>query len=108
MSDFESETIGAGVSFGFPVTDNTGLQLRYRLQSDEINVEDTPIVIIEDTGALATEDVLVDQNNPQTPDDPSDDTAIPVAVSPDTVPLPDGAIIVDQCSPLFLFRHDDL
>ncbi len=104
VSDFESETIGAGVNFGFPVTDNTGLQLRYRLQSDEINVEDTQLVIVEATGALATEDVLVDRNNPQTPDDPSDDTTISVPVSPDTVPLPDGTVIVDQCSPLFSFR----
>lgn len=104
VSDFESETIGAGVNFGFPVTDNTGLQLRYRLQSDEINVEDTPLVIVEATGALALEDVLVDQNNPQTPNDPSDDTTISLPVPVDTVPLPDGTIIVDQCSELFAFR----
>ena len=104
VSDFESETIGTGVSFGFPVTDNTGLQLRYRLQSDEINVENTSVVIVEDTGELATEDVLIDQNNPTTPDDPSDDTAIPFPISPDTVPLPDGTIVVDQCSTLFSFR----
>ncbi|MCR9194411.1 MAG: outer membrane protein assembly factor BamA [Hyphomonas sp.] len=104
VSDFESETIGAGVNFGFPVTDNTGLQLRYRLQSDEINVEDTPLVIVEATGALALEDVLVDQNNPQTPNDPSDDTTISLPVPVDTVPLPDGTIIVDQCSDLFAFR----
>lgn len=104
VSDFESETIGAGFSFGFPVTDNTGLQLRYRLQSDEINVEDTPLVIVEATGALATEEVLVDQNDPQTPDDPSDDTTFTVPVPIDTVPLPAGTIIVDQCSELFSFR----
>ena len=81
VSDFESETIGAGMSFGFPVTDNTGLQLRYRLQSDEINVEDTPLVIFEDGGALATEEVLIDRNIPATPDDPSDDTPVQVAYS---------------------------
>nr|WP_070959696.1 outer membrane protein assembly factor BamA [Hyphomonas sp. Mor2] len=104
VSDFESETIGAGVNFGFPVTDNTGLQLRYRLQSDEINVEDTPLVIVESTGALATEDILIDQNIPATPDDPSDDTLVPVPVPIDRVPLPDGTIIVDQCSELFAFR----
>lgn len=104
VSDFESETIGAGVNFGFPVTDNTGLQLRYRLQSDEINVEDTPLVIVESTGALATEDVLIDRNNPQTPDDPSDDTSVAVPIPIDRTPLPAGTIIVDQCSEQFAFR----
>jgi outer membrane protein insertion porin family len=104
VSDFESETIGAGVNFGFPVTDNTGLQLRYRIQSDEINVEDTPLLILESTGALATEEVLVDRNVPATPDDPSDDTPIQVPIPVDRVPLPDGTIIVDQCSELYAFR----
>lgn len=104
VSDFESETIGAGVNFGFPVTDNTGLQLRYRLQSDEINVEDTQIVIVESTGALATENILVDQNNPATPNDPSDDTSVAVPVPIDRMPLPAGTVIVDQCSEQFSFR----
>ena len=104
VSDFESETIGAGFNFGFPVTENTGLQLRYRLQSDEINVEDTQIVILDATGALATEEQLIDLNNPQTPDDPSDDTAVQVPIPIDRVPLPAGTSIVDQCSPLFLFQ----
>jgi outer membrane protein insertion porin family len=104
VSDFESETIGAGINFGFPVTENTGLQLRYRIQSDEINVEDTNIVIFEDTGALATEEVFIDQNNPQTPDDPSDDTPITVPIPADRTPLPDGTLIVDQCSDLYSFR----
>ncbi|NQY96777.1 MAG: outer membrane protein assembly factor BamA [Henriciella sp.] len=104
VSDFESETIGAGVSFGFPVTDNTGLQLRYRLQSDEINVEDTQLVIFEDGGGLATEEILIDRNIPATPDDPSDDTAVQVPIPIDRTPLPDGTIIVDQCSPLYAFR----
>lgn len=104
VSDFESETIGAGINFGFPVTEATGLQLRYRLQSDEINVEDTPILIFEDTGALATEEQFIDQNNPQTPDDPSDDTPITVPIPVDRVPLPDGTLVVDQCSDLYSFR----
>lgn len=104
VSDFESETIGAGVNFGFPVTDNTGLQLRYRLQSDEINVEDTPLLILESTGALATEEILIDQNIPATPDDPSDDTPIQVPIPVDRTPQPAGTLIVDQCSELFAFR----
>jgi len=104
VSDFESETIGAGVSFGFPVTDNTGLQLRYRIQSDEINVEDTPLLILESTGGLATEEILVDQNIPPTPDDPSDDTPFQVPIPFDRTPQPDGTLVVDQCSELYAFR----
>jgi len=104
VADFESETIGAGINFGFPVTENTGLQLRYRLQSDEINVEDTSILIFEDTGELATEEILVDRNIPPTPDDPSDDTVLLNPIPIDRIPMPPGTIIVDQCSELFSFR----
>ncbi len=104
VSDFESETIGAGINFGFPVTENTGLQLRYRLQSDEINVEDTPLVIVDSTGALATEIQLIDQNNPATPNDPSDDTEFTVPIPVTRDPLPTGTSIVDQCSERYSFR----
>lgn len=45
VSDFETETIGAGLRVGFPLTDTTSLGLRYRLQSDEINVEDRNVII---------------------------------------------------------------
>ena len=104
VSDFESETIGAGINFGFPVTENTGLQLRYRIQSDEINVEDTLLPILESTGELATEIVLVDRNDPQTPNDPSDDTEVTLVIPIDRDPLPAGVVIVDQCSQAYLFR----
>ncbi len=104
VSNFESETVGAGINFGFPVTENTGLQLRYRLQSDEINVSDLPVVIVTSTGELATETQFFDLNNPQTPDDPSDDTPREVLIPADRTPLPDGTSLVDQCSTAFLFR----
>ncbi len=104
VADYEAETIGAGINFGFPVTDNTGLQLRYRLQSDEINVEDTRLVILESTGALATEEILVDLNNPPTPGDTSDDTTTVLPIPIDRNPLPAGTLIVDQCSDLYAFR----
>lgn len=104
VSNFESETIGGGFNFGFPVTENTGLQLRYRLQSDEINVQDRLLVIEDATGALAIEDVLVDLNDPQTPNDPTDDTTVQQPIPIDRVPLPAGTSLVDQCSPLFLFQ----
>ncbi|MEM7458170.1 MAG: outer membrane protein assembly factor BamA [Pseudomonadota bacterium] len=101
VSDFESETIGAGINFGFPVSENTGLQLRYRLQSDEINVEDRNIVITDDTGLLALEDVIFDNN---TPDDPTDDITRSLPIDPTTPPFPVGTSVVDQCSPVFLAR----
>ena len=104
VSDFESETVGGGISLAFPVTNNTSLGLRYRLQSDVINVRDRDLVINDATGGLALQDQLVDLNNPQTPDDPSDDTVVQVVVPIDTNPLPVGTSIVDQCNPAFLFR----
>jgi len=99
VSDFESQTTGGGISFGFPLTENTGLSLRYRLQSDEINVRDRQIVIDEE-GNLQT--TLEDRNDPPTPEDESDDTVI--LVTPETVPLPEGARIVDQCDIAYIFR----
>ncbi len=104
VSDFESETIGGGISLGFPITDNTGISLRYRLQSDTINVRNRDLVILDSTGGLATENVVVDLNNPPTPNDPSDDTAITQAIPIDRTPLPIGTSIVDQCNEVFLFR----
>ncbi len=104
VSDFESETVGAGLSVAFPVTDNTSLGLRYRLQSDVINVQDRRLVIEDSTGALATFEELIDFNDPPTPDDPSDDTTVTNLVPIDTDPLPVGTSIVDQCDDAYLFR----
>lgn len=101
VSDFESETIGAGINIGFPVTENTGLGLRYRLQSDEINVEDRDVLIDNSTGGIVTEEITNDNG---TPDDPSDDFTQIVIVPTTRVPLPDNSSIVDQCSTEFLFR----
>jgi outer membrane protein insertion porin family len=70
VADFESETIGAGINFGFPVTENTGLQVRYRLQADEINLEDQD-VIIDDQGVIVQG--FVQTEGGDTPDDFSDD-----------------------------------
>ncbi|MEP1144096.1 MAG: outer membrane protein assembly factor BamA [Henriciella sp.] len=48
VSNFESETVGAGINFGFPVSENTGLQVRYRLQTDQINLQDRDVIIDDD------------------------------------------------------------
>lgn len=101
VSDFESQTTGGGLSFAFPVTEHTSLGLRYRLQSDEINVRNRDVVIVDATGALALEDVINDNG---TPNDTSDDTTFQILVSPDTVPLPAGTSVVDQCSPAYIFQ----
>lgn len=101
VSAFESETVGAGINFGFPVTENTGLQLRYRLQSDEINVQDANVVIFTDTGLIATETQTSDNG---TPDDPTDDIDVTEPVDPSMPPFPANTSLVDQCSPLFLSR----
>jgi len=101
VSSFESETTGAGVTFAFPLTEHTSLGLRYRLQSDEINVQDRNLVIVDSTGALATEDQVTDDGG--TPGDPSDDTIVQVFIPPDRVPLPAGTSVVDQCNPTYIF-----
>lgn len=101
VSDFESQTIGGGVSLAFPVTENTSLGVRYRLQADEINVRNRDIVIEDATGGPALQDVINDNG---TPNDPSDDTTVQVLVPPDTIPLPAGTSIVDQCDELYVFR----
>lgn len=101
VSDFESQTTGGGVSFAFPITENTSLGLRYRLQADEINVRNRDVVIVDATGALALEDQVNDNG---TPNDTSDDTTFQILVSPDTVPLPAGTSVVDQCSPAYIFQ----
>ncbi len=101
VSNFESETIGGGLSLGFPVTENTSLGLRYRLQSDTINVVDRDLVIDDLTGNLAFE-TIVDDNG--TPGDPSDDITNQFLVPVDANPLPANTSIVDQCSPAYLFR----
>ncbi|CAI8407896.1 MAG: Outer membrane protein assembly factor BamA [Hyphomonas sp. TMED17] len=104
VSNFESQTTGAGVSFGFPVTESTSLSLRYRWQADEINVRDTDVVINTETGRLQTLEQTVDNNDPPTPDDPSDDTQLVTIVTPLTDPLPPNSSIVDQCAPAYIFR----
>ena len=91
-SNFENTTIGTGVRLGFPLTERSSLGLRYRLQSDEINVDDDIIVIETDTGLAATE-----TNDNGTPDDTSDDF---LQFVPNEEPLPPGTTAVNVCDPL--------
>ncbi len=50
FADFESQTIGAGLRVGFPLTERTNLGLRYRLQSDELTLAGN--VLIDDEGTV--------------------------------------------------------
>jgi outer membrane protein insertion porin family len=98
VSSFESETIGAGINFGFPVTDNTGLQVRYRLQSDEINIRDQN-VIINDEGVIVQ--TFVQTAGEDTPDTVSDDRFRVV----DASDVMAGQMLVDQCSSLVVNQN---
>ena len=104
VSNFETQTLGGGLSLGFPVSENISLGLRYRLQSDEIYVEDIPIVIDDATGLRATMDQEIDP----TPEDPDngDTVTVPVniPVPDDPSTLPAGTSIVDQCDPQYIGR----
>lgn len=97
---FKTDTIGAGLNLGFPLSENTNLGLRYRLQSDELDFNDIPIVINDD-GTRATETIVSDNG---TPDDPSDDFEVLQPISANTDPLPDGTRIVDVCDSDYLNR----
>ena len=96
FSGFTSNTIGAGVNLGFPLTENTNLGLRYRIQSDELEFVDVRRVINDADGTLATRDVV---NDAGTPDDPSDDFTQTLLVPVNADPLPAGTSILDICDP---------
>ena len=98
VSQFESETIGSGINFGFPVTDNTGLQVRYRLQYDKINIRDQNVIIDED-GLIVQS--LVQTAGGDTPDNIFDDSFRVV----DERDLMDGQRLVDQCSTEVISRR---
>ncbi|MHA7900551.1 MAG: outer membrane protein assembly factor BamA [Henriciella sp.] len=97
VSNFESETIGAGVNFGFPVSENTGLQLRYRIQTDEINLEDQNVIIDEDGLVVRT---FVQTEGQDTPDDFFDDRFRVVELSD----VMEGERLVDQCATVVVNR----
>ena len=98
VSNFETQTIGGGLSLGFPLTENTGLGFRYRLQSDEINVRDLPIIINEDGTFVSSR---IQTAGEDTPDDFSDDQFRGVTEE-DVVT---GQLLVDQCDIRYVQRN---
>ena len=93
VSFFESQTFGAGVNFGFPITRNSSLSLRYRISQDDIEITDLPVAVDADGNVALTPSLDVD-GNPILNDDGE---PVLVAVSPFTVPLPEGLSLIDQC-----------
>ncbi|MEM1086113.1 MAG: outer membrane protein assembly factor BamA [Pseudomonadota bacterium] len=98
VSNFETQTLGGGLSFGFPLTENTGLGLRYRLQSDEINVRDLPIIITDDGNFVQSRIQIAGAD---TPDDFSDDQFRDVQAAD----VQAGQILVDQCDVRYIQRN---
>lgn len=94
---FTSETVGAGLNVGFPLTENTQLGLRYRLQQDELDLE-LGDVVIDPNGDIPII-TITDDNG--TPNDPSDDTTFDRIAYPTDTNLPANSQIVDRCSPLY-------
>ncbi len=94
ISNFETKTAGAGVRFGFPLTESTSMQLRYTLRQDEINVRDVPVAFAAD-GTFLSNPVQI--AGADTPDDDTDDQFFNVPLIPGTDVLPDGAVVADVC-----------
>lgn len=97
VSNFETQTLGGGLRVGFPLTDRMQLGLRYRLQTDEINVQDQNI-LIDSNGFLSRS--FVQTAGADTPDDTTDDTFR----SPTAADVVAGESLVDICSPNYLLR----
>ena len=98
---FETQTVGGQVNFGFPVTRNSSLSLRYRISQDEIEVTDQDVVV-DALGNQALMDFVDADGMPVI--DPVTMMPQQIAVSPLTVPLPAGTMIVDVCDEAFLER----
>lgn len=81
IADYQTETIGAGGRLGFPLTERTGLNLRYTLRQDDVQIRDRNIVI-DSNGRIVR------------------DTNYPfyiISVDPIAANVPTGGAIVDQC-----------
>ena len=96
-SGFSSETIGAGVRLGFPLTERMQLGLSYRLQADEVNVLDRNY-IIDENGFFITD--RIQTAGQDTPDDISDDRYRLVEEGDAGA----GQRVVDQCSRDYVLR----
>ena len=83
FGSFETETIGGGVRAAFPLSDNTSLGLRYRLQLDNLDVPDANVVVDEDGRRIVQGTGFL---------------------QPDEISDPTTQFIVDQCSARYVGR----
>ncbi|MEO0713751.1 MAG: outer membrane protein assembly factor BamA [Pseudomonadota bacterium] len=90
VSTFETQTIGAGLRAAFPITDFTQLGLRYRLQWDEVFVEDQNI-LIDENGFLTRSFV----------EDPEGSNMFRSPVAEDET---EDERVVDVCDPAYVNR----
>ena len=98
FSYFTSDTYGAGVRVGFPLTERIQLGLSYRLQYDDVDVTDVPYVIEVASGIRATRQ----SSGADTPGDATDDTyryAFPEEA------IEGQEVVLDRCDPAYLFRE---
>ncbi len=105
VADFESQTIGGGLRLGFPITDRASLGLRYRISQDKIDVDNLDVVVDGVTGELLLQDTdtpATDVNGDPIFDEFGEQVFLQTFVPPDTIPLPDGALVVDQCDDIVL------
>ena len=103
LGGYTTQSYGAGFQLGFPMTERLQLGLKYILQNDSINVTDQAVVIDEETGERLMTETTLDDNG--TPGDTSDDVVSAAYLTPDDVPLPDGALVVDICDSRYLNRY---
>jgi outer membrane protein insertion porin family len=97
FTGFTSETIGGGLRVAFPLTDRMQLGLSYRLQADDVNIQDRNI-IIDTAGTLLRS--FTQTAGQATPDDFSDD----VFREPEIGDVGPGELLVDICDPAYGLR----
>lgn len=97
-AQFKSESYGTGLRVGFPLSERTQLGLRYRLQYDDVQVNDRNYIIASDGTLVSSATQIAGQD---TPDDASDD----VYREPNESDLLPGQLLVDRCDSRYLFRE---
>lgn len=97
-AQFKSESYGTGLRVGFPLSERTQLGLRYRLQYDDVQVNDRNYIIAADGTLVSSATQIAGQD---TPDDATDD----VYREPNESDLLPGQLLVDRCDPQYLYRE---
>lgn len=95
---FTSDTIGGGIRMAFPLTDRMQMGVRYRLQSDDVNISNQNIIIDSSGMLLRSRTQIAGQD---TPNDPTDD----VYRLPEPGDAGPGEAVVDICDPSYLLRN---